>query len=513
MGDLFENLKSKIVNHKDQILFNEVESCVDGKALRAAYIINWVCIAESLKMKFEEMSIRDSEIQKKVIGKVAEMEESKRATDKFLIEKAFEYGLINYAEKLKLEHINTLRGIYAHPIGNAPSEHELFSAVQTGVDAVLSKPSLLRHNYVNRILKSLFEEHHFIDTSHERIEEFAIQTTLHIHPDVVLHMLKELVEKLDAIIYKPDMYLFYERALVFGREFLRNYKNELKKEEWNLQGLVTKYPKAGGAIFISAKLWSNLNIDLQDTVLGHVLEPIIDSEIINPKSEMISSVFGLIYSVAIDKTHQIERFWRVFRRLPLSVKASSDVPLNYYIDEINRMIATIDWPTQNVAISYVKKLGNTSILNLTNEQQVELGRNLLQSSEGGAKSAIAWLKELSYDNNKWASGFVKGVFFETLFNDDGKIRLKTKYIKEAFSFLSCLDLFEIIETIDEATNVYSNKNFKQSHIDINDFKKASRIIERTIENYSEQTEYCAVVPSLQKFHSIFVESMEGHKFF
>ncbi|MGN8844765.1 hypothetical protein ACTNDN_18330 [Niallia sp. HCP3S3_B10] len=61
----FNILKGKIVEDRDIILFDETVACLNGNALRAAYITNWISIAESLKFKFYDMSSRDHEIQKK----------------------------------------------------------------------------------------------------------------------------------------------------------------------------------------------------------------------------------------------------------------------------------------------------------------------------------------------------------------------------------------------------------------------------------------------------------------
>lgn len=58
-------LKQQLNSAEDYVLFDEIFGCIKGGAFRSAYIINWICIAESLKNKFYKMSDRDAEIRKK----------------------------------------------------------------------------------------------------------------------------------------------------------------------------------------------------------------------------------------------------------------------------------------------------------------------------------------------------------------------------------------------------------------------------------------------------------------
>ena len=51
------------------------------------------------------------------------------------------YGLIDKPQYAKLDHIKTMRGVYAHPTGAAPSEEEVLAAMVIAVDSI--EPSSL----------------------------------------------------------------------------------------------------------------------------------------------------------------------------------------------------------------------------------------------------------------------------------------------------------------------------------------------------------------------------------
>lgn len=120
-------LREKIYTKEDIILFDEAEKCFSKKAYRASYILIWICIAESLREKIIELSLKDVEAGK-VWGEIQKCEQQNQSPDKLIIDKSEELGLISKDEYKKLEHIRNLRNSYAHPTGTAPLIEEVVSA-------------------------------------------------------------------------------------------------------------------------------------------------------------------------------------------------------------------------------------------------------------------------------------------------------------------------------------------------------------------------------------------------
>jgi len=123
------SLRQEIPEAKDYPLYDEVVKCLSGGANRAAYILTWICIAESLRNKFVAMSTRDAEIGK-ILAKIEKAEQDERPTDRILLDNADKVGIISSVEQIKLDHIRVMRNIYAHPTGSAPNLDEVLARSQ-----------------------------------------------------------------------------------------------------------------------------------------------------------------------------------------------------------------------------------------------------------------------------------------------------------------------------------------------------------------------------------------------
>ena len=159
--DLF-NLRRKIFNSSDTILFDEAVKCVSKKAYRASFIMVWICAAESLRTKIAELSLKDSDAGR-ALGEIQKCEQQNTSPDKVILDKAESLGLLGKDEHKKLEHIRDMRNSYAHPTGVAPSLDELSAAFHQVCLYVLNRPAQLKHGYVLNLINSMFSNLHFLD--------------------------------------------------------------------------------------------------------------------------------------------------------------------------------------------------------------------------------------------------------------------------------------------------------------------------------------------------------------
>jgi hypothetical protein len=118
----------------------------------------------------------------------------------------------------------------------------------------------------------------------------------------------------------------------------------------------------------------------------------------------------------------------------LSALADSKYDITEGLSSINECIEnlkTYNWYKQNPAIN---KLSTLSFNNVENTQQNRdsffvLGRNVLQSADGTAGSAMHFLDNLHYSISGWPKpfqqAFIDGCLYEVFFNSLGKIRPKT----------------------------------------------------------------------------------------
>jgi len=425
-----EDLRNRISERVDFPLFDEAVKCLKGQAYRASYVMTWLCIAESLRNKLVEISHRDSEVGR-MVRQIEEAERQRKPTDRLLLAKAAELGLISPdEEEKKLEHMLDMRHIYAHPKGTEPSSEEVLAALVIAVEAVLSKPPLLRHGYVANLLRSLFEERHFLDDVPERIREYATRVAHRVHPDVLPYLLEKLTERLDQTIADPELGIFRRRGLEFGTSLLAELRPDLSAEAWNTPSIVQRYPAAASLLLSIPELWTLLPDQVQDMIFGHLVEPVKEAEILPPTVAGLKRARDLSSAAALSARQQ-ERLSSSVERAPYDVLKEAGVPLREYAQRMIEALISYTWPEQNPAAEALLRAGPDECNEVDQDTQEQLGRNILQAADGHAYGAESLIESVISGEEAWPRGFVEGLILETLVNDDGCFRLKERHFGKA----------------------------------------------------------------------------------
>lgn len=431
------SLRQGISEAKDYPLYDEVVKCLSGGANRAAYILTWICIAESLRNKFVAMSTRDAEIGK-ILAKIKEAEQNERSTDRILLDNAAKVGIISSEEQIKLGHIRVMRNIYAHPTGSAPNVDEVLAALTVGVDIVLGRPPLLRHGYIDNLLQSLFQDYHFLDDVPKQIQGFAKGVANRVHPEVRSYFVKNLIAHLEQTFDDPALAIFRRRGLEFGTTILRIWRSEFSRANWDLVNIIQKYPHASSTLLCDDKIWKLLPQQAKDMVFGHLCEPMEDGKPQHPTSTGLQRL-KILDSRNILNKRQSERLQNQLQSVPYNVLKGAGFPLNQYIHRIIEDLKSHNWYIQNPACEAVSDAGFDACNELNEAIQEELGRNILQAADGDAIGAKNMLNELlGKSGEKWPRAFVRGLLLETLVNERGSFRIKRKYFSEALT-IACIN--------------------------------------------------------------------------
>ncbi|MCY8930461.1 hypothetical protein ABE202_17735 [Bacillus subtilis] len=429
-------LREKIIEEHDKVLFDESISCYKGNALRAAYITNWINIAESLKFKFYNMASRDHEINKKVISKIEDLEEKERPTDSLLIRAADEFGLITKEQKLKLEHIKTMRGVYAHPLSKAPTKSEVELAIEFGVDIVLSQSALLKHAFVKDLVVSIFEKHHYLDDNEEKVRKAAESTLNHINPKVYPYFFKLLVQDLDRVSGDLPKVIFLKRGQIFLESLLQESIDKFSSFEWKLVELLHKYPEIVSNLFIQENFWPKIEEEIQDSIMGYLIEPVKDKKVKIPSEESIKKVLNLYHLKMLTERH-IERLKAAIDKCSLYKRMLAGVPLDWYKNDLIIDLKSSNWYSQNPVIDVIESIGPNNINSLESSFLLDLGRNVLQAADGGARRAEDFVTSLFKSDEEWSPYFIEGIFLETFINHKKRLRFK-KYFRSGLKAVLAL---------------------------------------------------------------------------
>ena len=469
---------SKVVDHKgtvdltpyaadiladeDRPLFREAEVAGKAGALRAAYLMTWLACAESLKRRFRAAAKRDNAAGR-IAGNIARREESHQSVDRFVLDQAKEYGFLSDAVHTELGHVYDMRCLYAHPYEQEPSIEQVTQAAAAVVSQVLSRPVRLRHNYGERLLASLTSDRNYLDDYPPAVEAFARDTTARLDESVHAWFLRKLWETLEAVADDPSMGLFTRRGEWFSSAFLDggSAARLFSAEEWH--GLMAEVPKTLAVACGKASIFSQIGERAQDSLVGVVL----DEAETHPS--VLTRLEGLAEAGALS-SQQGKRFREHVLSLEVRALRATRLKLTTSFRRIISALKERDWYVQNPAVVLVESWGPEQVAQLSEKEQEELGRNILQAAHGKSNAASRFLVGLSASVSSWPIGLVRGALLECFVNEQREIRFKDRHLERVLDSIAGLSddaqrsvIGDVITAIEDGTprDWYDREDFRR----------------------------------------------------
>ena len=420
----------RILAIEDHPIFDEAVSAAKTGALRAAYVMIWLACAESLKRRFNVASTRDNAAAK-IAGQIVVLEKQHKAVDKVLLDKAKDYGFVSDSGYQSLFPIYEMRCIYRHPYEKGPSVEAVKDAAATVIENVLSKPVKLRHGFGNQLIRSLLEERSFLDDQEAAVADFAKRILPSLDETVHVWLLDRYWEKLEELSGDPTMATFFRRGIWFVHTVIAQLGSEiLSEEEWHHR--VRMFPRILTRVLTTAELFERIGELAQNTVVGSALE---ESE---TRASVLTHLERLSNQNVLSERQQ-DRFTECVSGLGITEMRASELGTKTCFQKLIEAMKSHDWYTQNPAIDLVVSNGPDQAAGLTEDQQVNLGRNLLQAGDGGARSATAFLEKLTQGLTSWPFHVVRGIALEPFTNEDYELRPKDRRLGLVLSALLRLD--------------------------------------------------------------------------
>jgi len=457
----------RILSEEDRTLFEDAVKSAASSALRAAYVMIWLACAESLKRRFREAQRRD-ESAGKIVGQIEAMEEQHKSVDKFVLDKAHEYGFLSGSALTVLSHVYDMRCIYGHPYEEAPSDEQVSHAAASVVEHVLSLPVKLRYGFADQLLKSLLEDRSYLDDESSAVRKFAVDILPRIDEQIHAWLLEKYWTELEAIVDDSSMGLFFRRGICFSRAFLDGIGiHVFSEDQWHDK--VSQFPKILSRVLTSPALFSAIGQRAQDYLVGAILDDSRDHPTVLRFLERLQDN-------AVLSKRQEERFLEVINLMKSTALRAAGLTTRTCFEKIITALKSHDWYIQNPAVDLVAANGADGVAGLDKDNQVVLGRNILQAAEGNARSAMRLVEVISEDPTQWPMGMLRGMMLECFTNEDRKIRFKDRHLKTVLDILDAIDaetreaiLDEVIENIGSGTPKYQS-------MDLDDFSDVVKIV-------------------------------------
>ena len=418
-----------ILAAEDCPLFDEAVESGKAGAFRAAYMMIWLACAESLKRRFREAQKWDGAAGK-IVGEIENKEREHKAVDRFVLMKAQEYGFVSVSDHAVLNHIYEMRCLYGHPYEEAPSQEQVSHAAAMVVAHVLSKPVKLRHGFGKKLIKSLLEEPNFLDDQQTAVVAFTKDILPRLDESIHAWLLDNYWEELEK--YSDDSYMaiFVRRGTWFSRTMLAEVGvNTFSNNDWHDRS--SRFPKVLMRVCSIADIYKEIGRRAQDSLVGLIIA----------ESATRASVLTHLEQLSINGALTMRQHERLIERvseMPSSEIRSAGLSTKTCYGKLIDAMKSYNWYTQNPAIDRIISNGPGQAAELDENQQVNLGRNLLQAGQGTAGSANEFLEKLSQDGTSWPFHIVRGIAMESFTNEDNQIRFKDLHLDRVLSAIDHL---------------------------------------------------------------------------
>lgn len=415
-----------ILSTEDLPLFDDAIRAANAGALRASYIMIWLACAESLKRRFREARALDH-LAGKINHDVADMETRHQAVDKLLLNKAYEYGLLSDSERTVLNHVYEMRCLYGHPYEEAPSGEALIHAASAVVDLVLSRPVKLRYGFGEQILGNLLQETNYLDDQETAVIAFAKSVLSRLDGGILKWFMDKYITQLNDLFEDPSMAIIFRRGTWFCRAIIKETDMHIfTEEEWHDR--CNRFPRALMYICSVGNIFEHMGEHAQNSVVGAIIE---ESE---HHINTLKCIEQLSRENALSDRHE-QRFRECVSGLSLDDIRISNLSTKISYGRLIESMESYNWENQNLAVLIAMSNGPCQATDLTEEQQLCLGRNMLQSAQGGAWEAIEVLRRLPQIVESWPFPLVRGLLLESFTNEKDEIRLKIRHLRSVLSSL------------------------------------------------------------------------------
>ena len=439
----------QILAKEDRPLFDDAVAAAKVDALRAAYLMIWLACAESLKRRFREAQKRDGTAGK-VVGDIEAKEKEHKSVDRFVLEKARDYGFLSDAGHTVLNHVYEMRCIYGHPYEEAPSAEQVSHAAAVAVEHVLSQPVKLRHGFGDQLLESLLNNRSYLDDQQSAVAAFTKDIVPRIDENIHGWLLDKYWSHLEMLADDSSMAIFFRRGIWFSRTLLTEVGVDVfTREEWHDR--CSRSPKTLFRVCSVRDIFTELGKRARDTLVGAILTEA------GTRASVLKHLERLEETEALSSRH-LERFREHVESMDSKALRSSGLSTRTCFDRVIAALRAHNWYVQNPAIDLVRSNGPSQASALEEAQQLDLGRNILQAAEGNSGSAIQFLDTLAEDGTSWPFDVVRGIALEVFTNEDNEIRFKDRHLETVLSILDDIKttprkkiLVEIVDSIDEGT--------------------------------------------------------------
>jgi hypothetical protein len=421
----FDELRSRILDDSDRVLFDEAVMCHETGAYRAAYVFAWIAAAEGLLGKLRTMGALHADISQ-FVDKFEAKQRTGDAKDVELIDKAASIDFIDVTEAKALNSIRDLRNQYGHPTATAPSAAAATFAIETAVDAVLAKDALLLHGAAKELANRLGSDPHFLPDSDDAVAAWTEPRAALIHMKARPLFIRTLVEHHAAGLVDVNE-LISNRCRQVAVTALTAWGERLDAPPWDVDRLQQRHPASAADVFTDHEVWPLLGPEDQYRLLSRCLDTSSAPTQPNLTRRLLSRAFELDASgfLLSDQAGLVEDS---IGRIDVTWLTTANVPVRRIVPRIISLLKDGSFAVNKEGTKLLEAVDRTQLWEVDVQLLSEVGTALAGATRRGAYVARNLMGAMASSSSEWPldlriAAAVDGATQPWLFYDEVAARL------------------------------------------------------------------------------------------
>lgn len=492
-------LRSQIIEEEDKILFNETSGCFLTQHYRAAYILSWITIIESLKRKIKLFSNLGDSRATDAVKEIEEAENKKLSTDRLIFEESKKCGIIDNADLSTINYLWEQRCLFAHPYNKQPVIDEVKHIIGQSVKLVLGRHLLYNKDFLSDLSENIATKPFFLPNEIERVREFAARTIARTPKDLHPFFFKTLLFKVGQITEVPEKFNELRKLRYYLVELFANTELDLSDNKWSLEDRVTKFPYECVVGFVHQDIWEKLPMRIKEMLIAYVVSESDTKRLINLKA----IIRNLIEKNKLEKSLKLNFYSKL-------EKLDFNSAINFYgnndskYDRIIAELESFQYGQQNPVIDHLKTEEAAGFFNSIHiDKQFYLGRLFRQCAFGGHWKSQALLMDIINGTIVVPENLKAGIALSSFINRQDKYSLDREFAVRAVKILNLIseDIRNIVYSkINKVLNENSPSEFDKMIFSESSLIELSKLIHESIDDWngSNKEEFDKLVEEIKK---------------
>jgi len=445
--DWIENLKAQILETDDRVLFEEASQCFLNGQLRAAYIMTWISIIESLKRKIFILSNLGVSRATTAKQKIEDAENEKLSADKLIFEESKVCGIIDNADYSKVAFLWEQRCLFAHPYNLNPEVGEVKHILGQAARISLCKELHFNKTYLSDLAENISSKPFFLPTEIEHVRNYAKRTISRIPLNLHPFFFKTLLFKVGELSQTEDKFSELKKLRYFLVELLMNTTLPLDNTDWSLENRVTNFPYECFIGFVRQDTWPLLPDRIKEMLIAYLEGETDSSKLIALKA----IACYLVQNNSLEEDFK-NRYHKKLNGL------SFDTSINYYgcikakFKRICDDLESYQYEQQNPVIDFLRKDIAIQLINgLDKSKQIYLGRILKSAAKNNHWKSQNLATSITTGNLLYSDWLKAGIALGGFISLKDELEIDNNFMDKSAKILNVLpdpiqnEIYNIVE--------------------------------------------------------------------